>query len=129
MDDLRIKLAVLWLFALLVDLISLLFFITEPGVLQQLIDTGGAEVTPEFQLLGAAILLIMLWMSFLSLTLKDRANRWANIIVPLVYLVLYLGDFIQRLSQPKAYGMLLTGSDIIVFALIIWYAWKSKPEV
>lgn len=129
MDDWKIKTSVLWLFALLADFIAVFFTLLEPGVLQQFIETrgvGGMQITPEYMLLGVTILLFMLVMSFLPLTLKDKANRWANIIVPRVYLVLYCGDLIESLVQPKAYRILLTGSDIIVYVMIIWYAWKSK---
>ena len=122
----KVKISVLWIFAVLSDVIAILLYIMEPGILQQFIsgEVEGEKITPEYLLLGATILLIMLVMAFLSVTLKDRVNRWANIAAGIAYFVLYLGDLVTSLTQLRAYRILLTGSGIIVYALIIWYAYK-----
>jgi len=122
---------VLWLF----DAVALLAYMTlgslEPDVLKQFLDTGeigGIKIGPEVLLLLAILFLIPLVMAFLSLTLKDSTNRWANIIVGIVVAGLTLIDLIEALAQLSAWATLVTLSKVVALALIVWYAWKSKQE-
>jgi len=104
--------------------------IFEPDVLQQFLDTGeieGMKVGPEILLLLAILLLVPLIMTFLSLTLKDSINRWANIIVGIVWTVLGLTDLPTYLGKP-AYATLMWLSTVVATALVVWYAWKSKQK-
>jgi len=80
-------------------------------------------------LLALAVLkLIAPVMALLSLTLKDSINRWLNIIVGIVFIVLLpIGLF----SFPAAYLPSLIVISIVQFvaaAMIVWYAWKSKQK-
>jgi len=75
--------------------------------------------------------MIPLVMAVLSLTLKDKANRWANIIMGSVFAVLSLVDPIMYVAKQSAYSayVIVTGIVMVVFAaLIVWYAWKSKQK-
>ena len=65
-------------------------------------------------------------MAFLSLTLKDKANRWANIILGIIYAGLYLLDLTAYLAKP--YYILLGIFTIVFFALIAWYAYKWPKQ-
>jgi len=85
-------------------------------------------MTPEFLFVGAVLLLIPLVMAFLSLTLKDSINRWANIIVGIVWIGLSLTDLPKYSTEPAAYAILLWLSGVVATALIVWYAWKSKQK-
>jgi len=98
----------------------------EPGVMEQ-INAGelvGNQTTPELLLVFAIIFLIPLVMAFLSLTLKDSTNRWANIIVGISVTVFVLIDSSEHIAEPfyVLYGI----AGVVVSALIVWYAWKSK---
>ena len=68
----------------------------EQGVMQGIIagDMKGLQLGPETLLFYAVSLLIPLVMAFMSLTLKDLLNRWANIIMGVFYTGLYLSDLI-----------------------------------
>ena len=65
-------------------------------------------------------------MVFLSLTLKARANRWANIIVGIVSVVMLGATFfagelsIRYLVQAMVEGVLI--------ASIVWHAWKWPKQ-
>ncbi|MCP8313104.1 MAG: hypothetical protein H3Z53_01860 [archaeon] len=116
----------LWLFTEVAGLASGLLMLMEPGVIEQIM-TGeilGMKIGPEFLLLFAIILLVPLVMAFLSLTLKDSTNRWANIIVGIVWFGLLLTDLPTYLANPSAYAILMWLSQIVATALIVWYAWK-----
>jgi hypothetical protein len=129
LEDWKIKISVLWLF----EAVALLAYMTlgslEPDALQHFLNTGeigGLKITPELLLLLAILILIPLIMAFLSLTLKNPTNRWANIIVGIVFVGLNFIDLIEAVAQPSAWMTLIILSKIAALALVVWYAWKSK---
>jgi len=126
MEDVKIKISVLWLFTIVAGLASGLLMLMEPGVLEQIMtgEIEGMKIGPEFLLLFAIISLVPLVMAFLSLTLKDKTNRWANIIVGIVWVGLLLTDLPTYLAKPSAYEILMWLSQVVALALIVWYAWK-----
>jgi len=127
---LKTKISVLWLFYVvaLVAYMTLAGF--EPGVLEQVMagEIDGMKITPELMLLFAIIFLAPLVMAFLSQTLKDSINRWANIIVGTVFVVLQLVALIEVAAQPSAWMILMEISKLIAPALIVWYAWKWPKQ-
>ena len=75
--------------------------------------------------------LVPFFMAFLTLTLKDSINRWANIIVGIVFTGIALISAIESLTKQSAYSayaVLMWLSIIVVTALVVWYAWKSKQK-
>jgi len=68
---------------------------------------------------------VPLVMFVLSLTLKDKANHWANIILEIVYAGFILFDLIMNITTVAyPYVILMDTSAIVVAALIAWYAWR-----
>jgi hypothetical protein len=133
LEDWKIKVSVLWLFYTVAFLTVMSLGSLESGVMEHFMSTGeigGMKVTPELLLIFAILILVPLIMAFLSLTLKNAANRWANIIVGIVYTVFQLFALAETvtLPSPYAYAILLEFSKVVIPALIVWYAWKSKPK-
>jgi len=131
LEDWKIRISVLWLIYDVAALAGGLLGIFEPGLLAQFVLTGeieGMKVGPDLLLFLAIALLVPLVMAFLSLTLKDSTNRWANIIVGIVFLVLGLTDLPKYAAKPSAYAILMWLAGLGATALIVWYAWKSKPK-
>jgi hypothetical protein len=126
LEDWKIKVSVLWLFidvAYLADLTLAIMEYLSTG------ELGSMKIEPEFLLLLAITLLVPLLMAFMSLTLKDSVNRWANIIVGIVYVGLWIIAFVGPLAEhPVAYSILIMLSKLVASALIVWYAWKFKPK-
>ncbi len=89
-------------------------------------EVGGIRVTPELLLVFAIMFLIPLVMAFLSLTLKDSTNRWANIIVGIAYTGFGLMELGMHISA--AYYVLTGIAGVVASALLVWYAWKSKQK-
>jgi len=118
---------VLWLFYDVAFLVDMVLGFMEPGAIEQIMAGGkeGMQIGPELLLLFAIILLVPLVMAFLSLTLKDSINRWANIILGIVFTGLMV---IALAESAAAYVILLTLSKVVAGALIFWYAWKSKQK-
>jgi uncharacterized membrane protein AbrB (regulator of aidB expression) len=67
-------------------------------------------------------------MVFLSLTLKAKANRWANIIVGAVYAFLGFSEIIDQAVDPWAYRILMPLLRVVFSALIVWHAWKWPKQ-
>jgi hypothetical protein len=131
LEDWKIKISVLWLFYAVAFLAVMQLGSLEPGVLQHFLDTGevgGMKIDQELLFIFAILILVPLVMAFLSLTLKDSANRWANVIVGVVYTVFQLFALAETLAAPSAYAVLIETSKVVVPALIVWYSWKSKRQ-
>jgi len=126
---LKIKISVLWLFWEVAALAMLILGFMEPGVIDQLRlgEIEGMKIGPELLLFFAILLLVPLVMAFLSLALKDSANRWANIILGIVYAGIGIVE-LATTANPSAYSILLEASKVVVTALIVWYAYKWPKE-
>jgi hypothetical protein len=127
LEDWKIKIAVLWLVGMLAALTRILISLVEPGKIEQIMagQFAGMTISPVTMLLLAVIFLIPLVMAFLSLVLRDSVNRWANIIVGLVYVVLGIIDLVRYIAS--AYAVLLN-LTFVAAILVVWYAWKSKQK-
>ena len=82
MEDWKIKITVLWLFAAVAFLAHQILVLMEPGIIAQLMagEAEGQKIGPELILSFAILMLVPMVMAFLSLTMKDSMNRWVNII-------------------------------------------------
>jgi hypothetical protein len=124
LEDWKIKIAVLWsLFEFCIVAVS--FVLVQMAIAEEIV--GG---TPEEMLATVISSLIPPIMAFLSLILKDSINRWLNIIVGIVFIVLIpVGTgfgMIQTAYLPSV--IVITIVEVVALALIIWYAWKSKQK-
>ena len=133
MEDVRIKISVLWLFPLMAFLASAVLMFLEPGVLEQIMagEVEGKKLGTELLLAGAIIdILGPLTMAFLSLTLKGSINRWLNIIVGGIYAVLESITLLEELTAgtPSGYVILMLIAAVVALVLIVWFAWKSKQK-
>jgi len=136
LEDWKIKISVLWLFYVVTWLLVLIFSLFAPGTIDE-IRAGkgvmGEPITGGYLLASAIILLIPLVMAVLSLTLKDSLNRWANITAGIVFTAFSifnsLGPEALALDLSVfAYMHLIDISMVVVTALIVWYAGKSKQK-
>ena len=126
----KMKISVLWLFYV----VALIAYMTlagfEPGALQKVIEgeIDGMKITPELMLLFAILFLAPLVMAVLSLTLKDKANRWTNLIVGTVFVIIQIAALAETVAQPSAWMILMEISKLIAPALIVWYAYKWPKQ-
>ena len=98
-----------------------------PGHIEELIAgvIDSIQITQVTMLFIAISMVIPSSMVFLSLTLKDKANRWANIILGIFYTVFML---ITMVISPSAYYIFLGIVEVVFTALIVWYAWKWPKQ-
>jgi hypothetical protein len=131
LEDWKIKISVLWLFSAVAFLGYIILSLTEPGVIAGIMtgEVEGMKLGPELILLFAIFVLVPLIMAFLSLTLKDSINRWANIILGAVFAASWCPDLVEAVAKLSVWATLVTLSTVVALALIVWYAWKSKQKL
>jgi hypothetical protein len=124
LEDWKTKLSVLWLLSAVSGVSFVLFALLESGDLSQIM---GLKVDSSLLLLFTVIFLVPLIMAFLSQTLNDKANRWTNIIVGAVFIIIPIIGLIGALANQSVVAINPV-FGIVVLALIVWYAWKSKQK-
>ena len=127
MEDVKIKLASLWIFEAVAMSAFFTLTLMLPGVIEEVI-AGEILMDPinETMLLIFALLwIIPLIMAFLSLILKDSINRWVNIIVGLGWIIIGIMNTLKTGYTFIAIH-LIDASLYMITILIFWYAWKLK---
>ena len=89
-------------------------------------EADGMQITHELLLVSAVVMVIPIFLVFLSLTLPYKANRWANII----FAIFFIGfDLIGLPTYTSAYAVFLIVVGLVFNALTVWYAWKWPKQV
>jgi hypothetical protein len=119
MDEVRIKLSIVWVALMLTYLLGDVLRIFSGDFKAG--EIGGKQVT-QIMWLGIAILMVIpIVMVVLSLLLDQPVNRWANIIVA----ILFFGfNLIGLPTYPGAYDKFLIVVGLVFNALTAWVAWN-----
>ena len=121
--DLKLRIVVLWVWAAIGMTAALLFVFFKPARLEALMSDIEA-IGPSWFIIGPLYGLIPLVMAFLTITLKDRANRLTNRILSIIYIALILYDFGPMLLDPAIDQIIIVGSVVVAVAYLIFYSWK-----
>jgi len=126
--DVKAKLSALWVALMFFYIYADILLFYRQGHVEGLIagETGGMKITPAFVLGSAVVMAIPSVMVFLSLALKATVNRWANIGVGVVYVVV-LGATLL-VGKITADSLLYAVVEAVLIALIVWHAWKWPKE-
>jgi hypothetical protein len=123
MEEARIKLSALWVALMLTYLLGDVLRIFSGDFKAG--EIGGMQVTQGMYLGLAILMVIPVVMVFLSLTLKYRVIRWANIIVA----VFFFGfNLIGLPTYPSAYDQFLIVVGLAFNVLTVRYAWKWRKQ-
>ena len=129
--DRGVILSTLWIFLTVNYIFCDVFSNMDPGVLKELVTTGGlsgVQMTQGFLLLAAISMEIPMIMIVLSRVLKFRANRWANIIVGIIMAVFQIST-LNAGTPPTLHYIFYSIIEVACNLFIVWYAWKwSNPE-
>jgi hypothetical protein len=121
MVDVRIILSALWV---------AVEFLYQQGDVQRLysgdykpgeLDLGDVMSPQTLWMVSAITMTIPVVMIILSLTLPHNANRWANIVVAILF---FLYTLIGVRRYPSAYDRFLLVVSLVANALTVWFAWK-----
>lgn len=118
MENVQIKLSVIWVVVMLIYLLGDVLR-TYSGDMAK----GMAEMNfNQFVWLGIAVLMVIpILMVFFTLVLPQPANRWANIIVAGFFI---LFNLVGLPTYPSLYDKFLLIVSMIFNGVTIWYAWN-----
>lgn len=119
MVDMRIILSALWIALMLNNLLGDVLRICAGDFKAGEIE--GVQVSQKVWFGIAIFMVIPIVMVFLSLTLKNPVNRWANIIVATI---IFIFNLIGLPTYPGAYDKFLIIVGLVFNVLTVWYAWK-----
>jgi hypothetical protein len=130
--NVRFKLSALWAAVMFLYVYADIKALFKPGILEQMIagelSIGGTGVliSQAFLLASAIIMAVPSVMIFLSLTLNAKANRWVNITLGIVYTSIILMTLLS--GGAWAYYMFYATIEVVLTALVVWYAWKWPEQ-
>ena len=129
--DVRIILSALWAARMLSGLQGDTVRLSNPVLLKEMIaGTTAVRVTNELLLVMSIIMAVPIFMSFLSLTLKYPAIRWANLSIGIFFVafdLIFLGLTLFLWSF-SAYETFWSIVYLVFTALVVWYAWKWPKQ-
>ena len=117
------KLSALWTTLMFLYIYADILSFFRPGQLNKIMAgrMGPFEANQGTLLLASATMIIPACMVFLSLVLKPAVNRWANIILGLLYALVNISNLI---GETWAYYLLFSAVELVIVALIVILAWK-----
>ena len=126
--DVKIKLCALWAALMFCYTYADILGFYAPGNLEELLsgEIAGIQMTQGLLLSSAILMAVPTAMVVLSLALKARANRWANIVVGIVYLGVLASTLLSG-RNPAYYVFYVVGKAVLI-AAIIWHAFRWPAE-
>jgi hypothetical protein len=123
--NIKIILAALWVAVMFIYVYADIKTLFQPEIPEQIISgiVGGMTINQSFLFAAAILMSIPPIMILLSLILKPSVNRWVNIIVSSLHILLII---ITRFVPGKIwyYYIYYQSIEAIFHSLIIWYAWR-----
>jgi Family of unknown function (DUF6326) len=128
----RYKIAALWTAMLFLFAYGDIFGFFRPGQIEEVMagEISGMAITEAFLFAVSLYIAIASVMVFLSLVLSPNLNRWANIVLPILYVLSILASAI---GETSAYYWFLSLAESALLLLIVWYAWtwprgREQPD-
>ncbi len=116
MQDVRVRLSMLWVFLMFNYLYADVMALFDPGIARDAMTTSA--------LLAASFLMeIPMAMVLLSRTLTMRPNRWTNVIAGTLMAVVAVSTLLF-VGPPTPYYVFFGAVEIPCLLLIIWTAWR-----
>lgn len=119
----QVKLAGLWATVMFmyiyVDIIG--FF--APGLIKELLvgKAGVFDITQTWMLSALMVMTIPALMVYLSLALPAKANRYTNIGLGAIHIVMALGTASGASGAYYIFGSIV---EAVLLSLVVWTAWK-----
>jgi len=125
--NVKLKISALWVTVMLLFAYGDIFGYFRTGFIENVIagTVAGMQINQEF-LMGTSIYItIPCLMVFLSLVLKPTVNRWANLVLGILYPVTIL---LSCLGEIWANYIFLSILECVLLLMIVWYAWKWPKQ-
>jgi hypothetical protein len=121
--NVKIKLSALWVTLMLFYIYADILGFYSPGIIESVMSgkIAGIELSEGYLLIMAVWMAIPSLMVVLSLVLQARINRWVNLVVAVLSLVILAFTFIVGEFSIRYTVQALIEAALMM--LIIWYAW------
>jgi heme A synthase len=117
--DMRVKLSILWVFAVLNYIYADVF-----TALDSSSDNGSVTLSHGMMLGVAVFMETAIVMVPLARLLEYRANRWANILAGFIHTVAVIGSLFVTGKMPASFYIFFACVESVTTSIIVWYAWK-----
>ena len=124
----KMKLSALWVALMLLYIYADIISLYRPGQIEEAISgrMGPFPATQGSLLAASILMMIPAVMVFLSLALKPKVDRWANIILGVLYTLVNISNLI---GVTWAFYLFFGIGEIVLTVLIVGQAWKWRsPE-
>ena len=119
MQNAKVTLSILWIAVMLTYLLGdVLRIFTGDVVLGEI---QGAKFTQGMSLGIAVLMVTPILMVVLSLLLPHNINRWANIVLAVLW---FLFNLIGLPTYEGHYDKFLLAVSMVFNVITVWYAWK-----
>lgn len=119
--NVKLKISALWIAVMFCYVYGDYIQIYVPGMMAKAMEVNATTET-QLQFFAIAVLMVIpSVMIFFTLVLKPNFNRWLNIILSTLYIILLIGS---NLTETWACYLFLTAIEVLISVAIIWYAWK-----
>jgi hypothetical protein len=123
--NVKILLSALWIAVMFIYVYADIKTLFQPDIPEQIISgvVAGMTINQSFLFAAAILMSIPAIMIILSLILRPNINRWVNIIVSFLLIILII---LTRFVPGKIwyYYIYYQSIEAIFHLLIIWYAWR-----
>jgi Family of unknown function (DUF6326) len=119
MHDVKVRLSTLWVFVLFNFLYADVMGLFDPRLSSQL--------TQEALLAASFLMEIPIAMVLLSRLLKDRPNRWANVMAGAFMATVQVSTLF--IGGPTLYYVFFSAVEIPCLLFIVWTAWRWAEPV
>ena len=119
--NVKLKISALWIAVMFCYVYGDYIQIYVPGVLSKAM---AVKATTETQLQFFAVALLMAIpsvMIFFTLVVQPKINRWLNIILSTLYIVILI---VTNVTETWVFYLFLTAIEVLISVAIVWYAWK-----
>ena len=126
--NVKMKLSALWVALMLLYIYADILSLFKAGAIEKMMEgfMGPFPVTQGSLLSASILMMIPAVMVFLSLILKAKVNRWANIILGVLYTFVNISLLI---GETWVFYLSFVVVEIALTLLIVRYAWKwTNPE-
>ena len=121
--NLKLKLSALWTGFMFLYIYVDYFHLYMPGSINDIIagKVFVFDISYVFLMLAMIFVAIPALMIFLSVALPDKANRWTNIIIAVMYIPYMLFNLAGDAWVHMYFAAVI---EVVLLCLIIRYAWK-----
>jgi hypothetical protein len=128
----RIRISVLWLTMGVGMSGAMILQMFVPGFINGIIagEIMEMEISTGLLIMMSIFWIVFLSMAFLTLILKDTANRYTNAILGIFFAIYLIIEIFMSLSMQEFSGSNLIQVFGVFFSLLIfWHAWKWPKAV